>query len=81
MVPVRLAMLDTQVYLKSAENTQKVVNFMLVKELSWKYLLMRFFCLLLDKVLCKLEQGRNIQHNMSIVSTSWEDLCGYSGFL
>lgn len=60
MVPVRLAMLDTQVYLKSAENTQKVVNFMLVKELSWKYLLMRLYCLLLDKVLCKLEQGRNI---------------------
>lgn len=53
---------------------------MLVKELSWRYPAMRL-CLLLDKVLRKLEQGRNIQHNVSTLSISWEDLCGYSGFL
>lgn len=47
---------------------------MLVKEPSWKYLVMRLCCLLVDKVLCKLEQGRNIQHHVSTVSTSWEDL-------
>lgn len=54
---------------------------MLVKERSWKYLVMKLCCQLVHKVLCKLGQDRDIQHNVSTLSTSWEDLYGYSGFL
>lgn len=73
----RLAVLGTQVSLTSARNPQEVVSLLSVKELSWKCPVKGLRCLLVEKVLHKLEQRRNIQ---STVSSGLEDLCECSGF-